>query len=43
MDEEKQDFHSAVDQAHPEKISEVLRDKHMSITKEEQNKEDGKT
>ena len=30
-----QSHHAAVDQAHPEEISEYLRDKHMSTTKEE--------
>ena len=30
-----QSHHAAVDQAHPETISEYLRDKHMSTTKEE--------
>ena len=32
---EDQSHHAAVDQAHPEEISEYLRDKHMSTTKEE--------
>ncbi len=32
---EDQSHHAAVDQAHPEKVSEYLRDKHMSTTKEE--------
>lgn len=32
---EDKSHHAAVDQAHPEKISEYLRDKHMSTTKEE--------
>ncbi|KAL2057142.1 hypothetical protein ABVK25_002881 [Lepraria finkii] len=31
----QQSHDAAVDQAHPEKISEFLRDKHMSTTKEE--------
>lgn len=39
--QEKQDVHSAVDQAHPEKISEFLRDKYYSRT-EEQEKEEGR-
>lgn len=39
--QEKQDIHSAVDQAHPEKISEFMRDKYMSRT-EEEDKEDGR-
>ena len=30
-----QSHHAIVDQAHPEEISEYLRDKHMSTTKEE--------
>jgi len=32
---ENKSHHAAVDQAHPEEISEYLRDKHMSTTKEE--------
>ena len=41
MDQEKQNIHDAVDQAHPEKISEFMRDKYMSRT-EEMNKEEGR-
>ena len=42
MDQEKQKIHDAVDQAHPEQISEFMRDKYRSRT-EEMNKEDGRT
>ena len=42
MDHEKRNVDSAVDNAHPEKISELLRDKHMSMTEEEQAKQDSK-
>ncbi len=41
MSQERQDVHSAVDQAHPEQISEFLRDKYYSRT-EEQEKEEGR-
>jgi len=41
VNQEKQGVHSAVDQAHPEKISEFLRDKYYSRT-EEQEKEEGR-
>ena len=42
MDQEKQKIHAAVDDAHPEKIQEFMRDKYMSRT-EEMNKEEGKS
>ena len=41
MDQEKQKVNAAVDEAHPEKIQEFMRDKYMSRT-EQMNQEDGK-
>ena len=41
-DQEKQSVHAAVDQAHPEQISEFMRDKYMSRT-DQMDKEDGRT
>ncbi|KAL6716500.1 hypothetical protein ACLMJK_006067 [Lecanora helva] len=40
--QEKDKIHAAVDEAHPEKIQEFMRDKHMSRT-EQMDKEDGRT
>ena len=42
IDQKKQDVHAAVDQAHPEKISEYMRDKYMSRT-DEMDKEEGRS
>lgn len=41
MSREKQEVHAAVDEAHPEKISEFLRDKYQTRT-DEQKKEEAK-
>lgn len=41
INDEKQKIHSAVDEAHPEQISEFMRAKYHSRT-EEQDREDGR-
>ena len=41
VDETKSDAHAAVDQAHPEQISEFMKDKYMSRT-DQMNKEEGR-